>query len=306
MGLVASLSPRGASGFGASSTAEQVTAGCDLAGKTYLLTGCNSGIGQETLRVLHRRGARVLAAARTVDKARAATLACAPGAIPIACELSEPASVRTCIEEVTRDGARLAGIIANAGIMALPKLTVHHGLELQFLTNHIGHFMLVTGLLDQLADDGRVVMVSSEAHRRAPREGIDFDNLAGERSYSPWGAYGRSKLANLLFANELARRFAGSRSTANAIHPGVIATKLTRNMGTLMGLVWGAVSPALLKSIPQGAATQCYVACHPAVAAVSGAYFSNCNVARPTAPGRDAALATRLWAESERIVARLG
>ena len=306
MGLIASLSRRGASGFGASATAAQVTAGLDLAGKTYLLTGCNSGIGQETLRVLHLRGARVLAAARTVAKAQAAIDACAPGATPLACELSEPASVRACVVAVRQRGDALAGIIANAGIMALPALTVRHGLELQFLTNHVGHFMLVTGLLDQLTDDGRVVMVSSAAHRRAPRAGIDFDNLAGERGYTPWGAYGRSKLANLLFATELARRLAGTRRTANAIHPGVIATNLTRNMGAAVGALWGAISPVLLKSVAQGAATQCYVACHPAVAGVSGAYFSDCNVARPTALGADPALAARLWAESERIVARLG
>lgn len=306
MGLIASLTPRGRSGFGAASTAEQVTAGRELAGKTFLLTGASSGIGLETLRVLHLRGARVLAAARTVDKARAAIAACAPGAVPVACELSEPASVRACVEAVQRDGGELAGIIANAGIMALPTLTVRHGLELQFLTNHLGHFMLVTGLLDQLAPDGRVVVVSSTAHRRAPREGIDFDNLAGERGYTPWGAYGRSKLANLLFAKELARRLAGSGRTANAIHPGVIATNLTRSMGAAVGALWGVVSPVLLKSIPQGAATQCYVACHPAVAGVSGAYFRNCNVARPSALGEDPALAARLWAESERLVAQLG
>lgn len=305
MGLIASLSPRGRSGFGASSTAEQVTAGVDLTGKTFLLTGCNAGIGRETLRVLHRRGARVLAAARTVAKAQEAIDACAPGAVPLACELSEPASVRACVDAVTRDGAPLAGIIANAGIMALPTLTVRHGLELQFLTNHIGHFMLITGLLDRLADDGRVVVVSSTAHRRAPAEGIDFDNLAGQRSYAPWAAYGRSKLANLLFTRELARRLAGSRRTANAIHPGVIATQLTRNMGKAVGVLWGAMSPLLLKSIPQGAATQCYVACHPTVATVSGEYFKDCNVTRSSARGADLALAARLWAESERIVATL-
>jgi WW domain-containing oxidoreductase len=305
MGLFASLKPRGPSGFGASSTAEAVTAGLDLSGKTFLLTGCNSGIGLETLRVLGLRGARVLAAARTVDKAREAIDAHAPGAIPLACELSEPASVRACVEAVKKDGAKLAGIIANAGIMALPRLEVRHGFELQFLTNHLGHFMLITGLVDQLADDGRVVLVSSAAHARAPREGIDFDNLAGEKSYTPFEAYGRSKLANLLVARELARRFEGSRRTANALHPGVIGTNLTRNMGSAVGVIWGALSTAFLKSIPQGAATQCYLACHPAVAEVSGKYFSDCNVERPTRLGQDDALARRLWEESEKIVARL-
>ncbi|MBI4951117.1 MAG: SDR family oxidoreductase [Myxococcales bacterium] len=309
MGLFASLKPRGPSGFGASSTAEQVTRGLDLAGQTFLLTGCNSGIGLETLRVLGLRGARVLAAARTEDKARQAIAACGPsaaGAIPLACELSEPASVRACVAAVKALGAPLAAIVANAGIMALPKLEIVHGLELQFLTNHLGHFLLVTELVDALADDGRVVLVSSSAHRRAPRAGIDFDNLAGETGYAPWAAYGRSKLANLLFAKELARRLAGSRRTANAIHPGVIGTNLTRSMGAAVAAIWSVTSRALLKSVPQGAATQCYVACHPDVAGVSGECFSDCNVARPSALALDEALARRLWDESERLVAALG
>jgi NAD(P)-dependent dehydrogenase (short-subunit alcohol dehydrogenase family) len=305
MGLLASLKPRGPNGYGASSTAEEVTTGLDLSGRTYLLTGCNSGIGRETLRVLRMRGASVIAAARTEEKAREAIDAVAPGAVPLACELSEPASVRAAVETVRRHGARLDGIIANAGIMALPKLEVRYGLELQFLTNHIGHFILVTGLRDQLADDGRVVMVSSAAHHRAPAAGIDFGNLAGEKSYAPWEAYGRSKLANLLFAKELARRFAGSKQTANALHPGVIATNLTRHMGAAIELVWSAASTALLKSIPQGAATQCFVACRPDNAAVSGEYFSDCNPARPSRLAMDEALARRLWVESEALVARL-
>ena len=308
MGLFASLKPRGPSGFGASSTAEEVTHGLDLSGKTYLLTGCNSGIGLETLRVLSARGARVLAAARSEDKARQAIDAVCPragAAVPLACELSEPASVRACVEAVNKAGACLDGIIANAGIMALPTLTLHHGLELQFLTNHVGHFLLVTGLVERLASDGRVVVVSSSAHERAPREGIDFDNLAGERGYSPFRAYGRSKLANLLFAKELARRMQGSRQTANALHPGVIATSLTRHMSRTVGVIWRVASNALLKSIPQGAATQCYVACHPEAAAQSGEYLADCNVARPRRIADDEALAKRLWEESERIAERL-
>ena len=150
-----------------------------------------------------------------------------------------------------------------------------------------------------------MVVVASSAHRRAPREGIDFDNLAGQKRYVPWTAYARSKLANILFAKELARRLRGSRRTANAIHPGVIGTGLTRNMGAAVGAVWKVASTALLKSIPQGAATQCYLACHPAVAGVSGGYFSDCNVARPSALAEDAALAMRLWDETAQIAMRL-
>jgi NAD(P)-dependent dehydrogenase (short-subunit alcohol dehydrogenase family) len=252
-----------------------------------------------------------------VDKAQRAIDACraagagVTGAVPVACELSEPSSVRACVEAVKKIGAPLDAIIANAGIMAPAKLEVKHGLEIQFLTNHVGHFILVTGLTEQLSDDGRVVVVASSAHRRAPRVGIDFDNLAGERSYDRWQSYGRSKFANILFASELARRFAAdasvarARRTANSLHPGVIGTDLTRNLPGAVASAWTALSTALLKSIPQGAATQCYVACHPDVAGVSGKYFADCNVAEPRRLASNAELAKRLWDETERIAARL-
>jgi WW domain-containing oxidoreductase len=191
MSLLAMLKGKGPNGFGYGSTADDVVAGIDLHGRTVLLTGCNSGIGLETLRALARRGARVIATARTVDKAREACGGGPAGFLPLACDLSEPASVRTCVQAVRQDGAKLDALVCNAGIMALPTLRQAYGYELQFFTNHIGHFLLVTGLLDQLATDGRVVVVASAAHRRAPAEGIDFDNLSGARRYLPWEAYGR-------------------------------------------------------------------------------------------------------------------
>ncbi|NOY25162.1 MAG: SDR family NAD(P)-dependent oxidoreductase, partial [Oligoflexia bacterium] len=237
MSLLALAMPAGPSGFGYSSTAEQVTAGLDLTGRRYLVTGCNSGLGAETMRVLCLRGATVLGAARTLDKAQAACDA-APGlAVPLACELSEPASaaacVAACIDKLDTQGAALDAIICNAGIMALQKRKVKHGLELQFLTNHVGHFILVTGLLDSLASKGRVVVLSSAAHKQAPNQGIRFDDLACQSWYSPWGAYGQSKLANLLFVRQLAGRLAGSGKVALAVHPGVIATSLTRHLKPL-------------------------------------------------------------------------
>ncbi len=305
MSIASFFSRPGASGFGASSTAEQVTDGLSLAGKRYLLTGANSGIGLETGRVLALRGATVVCAARTVDKAAEAARGFATEIIPVACELSEPASVRACIEHVRGLAITLDGIIANAGIMALPTLEVKHGLELQFLTNHVGHFILVTGLLDRLAPDGRVTMLSSAAHMNTPRGGIDFDNLDGAKGYSAWSAYGRSKLANLLFAKALARRFGGSRRVANAVHPGVIATNLGRHMPSWGRAVLGAMEPLFLKSIPEGAATQTWAAVHPAAGEHNGEYLADCNVARASAHGRDTALATRLWEETEALVARM-
>jgi NAD(P)-dependent dehydrogenase (short-subunit alcohol dehydrogenase family) len=304
MSLVSMFKGKGPSGFGYGSTADEVTAGVDLSGKSVLVTGVSSGLGRETARVLARRGARVLGAARTADKARAALEGTADGAVPLACELSEPASVRACVEEAQRLGGEISCIVCNAGVMALPKLEQAHGYELQFFTNHVGHFLLVTGLLPRLAAHARVVVVSSSAHQSAPPEGIQLDNLSGERGYSPWLAYGQSKLANILFAKELARRLPAGQ-TANAVHPGVIATNLVRNMNGVLRAVWAVASPIGMKNVAQGAATQCYVAGHPAVASVSGEYFVDCNVAQPSHLARDAALARRLWDESERIVARL-
>ena len=306
MSLYALFRSKGPSGFGYGSTAEQVTEGLSLEGKTYLVTGCNSGLGQEALRVLALRGARVVGTARTVEKAKVACDAVTGKTVPMACELSDPASVRACVEAVKREGIMLDGIICNAGIMALPKLEQAFGYELQFFTNHIGHFVLVTGLLGQLTETGRVVMVTSNAHTSAPKEGIEFDNLSGAKGYQAWGAYGQSKLANLLFAKELSRRFAGTTKTANAAHPGVIATRLVRHMNPIAGFVYGLVGPTLvLKSVPQGTATVLFVATHPSVASVSGEYFADCNVAKPRADADDAAMAKKLWAASEKIVAEV-
>lgn len=305
MWLFVRFLPHGKSGFGSASTAEDVTAGLDLSGRTVLVTGSNSGLGLETARVLALRGARVLAAARSVEKAQQA-VASLPGAfVPLACELADPQSVRACVQSVKQLGFPLDAIICNAGIMALPKRERAFGYELQFFTNHIGHFMLVTGLLDALSERGRVVVLSSTMHKRAPSAGIEFDDLSGERNYTAWGAYGQSKLANVLFAKQLAKRFAGSGRTANAVHPGVIPSPLARHFSPISRAVYTSVGPLFLKDMARGAATQCYVAVHPDAAAISGEYFADCNVKQASAQGRDAALAERLWSESERIVAGL-
>jgi len=307
MSLLAVLKGKGENGFGYGTTAEEATAGVDLTGKTVLVTGCTVGLGLETTRVLHKRGAHVIAAARTADKASAAiTAAGAAGrATPVACELSEPSSVRACAAAVRDSGRRLDAIVCNAGIMALPELQQKHGYELQFLTNHIGHFLLVTGLLDQLTSDARVVMLSSGAHKQAPAAGIEFDNLSGERGYRPWKAYGQSKLANLLFASELSRRFVGTARVAFAIHPGVIRTELVRHLSPFARGAFAVLGPLGLKTIPQGAATQCYAAAHPDARRHSGAYLADCNPAEPSRHGKDTALAGKLWKRSEEIAAQL-
>jgi NAD(P)-dependent dehydrogenase (short-subunit alcohol dehydrogenase family) len=305
MSLYQHLRQDGPSGFGYGTTADEVAAGLSLAGRTVLVTGCASGLGLETMRVLAARGARVLGTARTLERARAACAAAGAAAVPLVCELGDPRSVRACVEAVRRAGERLDALVLNAGIMALPRREQAFGVELQLFTNHVGHFLLATGLLDRLADDARVVVLSSAAHLRAPREGIRFDDLGAERSYSPWSAYGQSKLANLLFAKELARRLAGTRRTANAVHPGVIRTNLGRHMPGFMRFALALGGPLVLKTVPQGAATQVWAAVHPGAQGLSGAYLADCNVAQARPDADDPALARRLWDVTEEIVKRL-
>jgi len=304
MSLFAMFKSAGPTGFGYGSTAEQVTEGLSLAGQMILVTGCNSGIGREACRVLALRGALVLGTARSKEKAAAACATFPGKAIGYACDLSDPSSVRGCVAAVKADGHRLDAIICNAGIMMLPKLEKSHGYELQFFTNHIGHFMLVTGLLEQLKDEGRVVMLSSEGHRRAPVGGIEFDNLSGDKGYQPLTAYGQSKIANLLLAKELQRRFAGTKKTAYAVHPGVVATNLGRNLGPVLSRL-AAIGPLFLKSLGEGAATEVFAAVNAKALPLAGSYLSDSNVEKPRADAEDAALATRLWAESEKIVQAL-
>jgi len=305
MSIYELFTSKGPSGFGYGSTAEQVTQGLSLEGKVMLVTGCNSGIGHETMRVLALRGAKVVGTARTYEKAKTACDMVGGNTLPLACELSDPVSVRGCVDGVKRAGLALDAIICNAGIMALPKLEKAFGCELQFFTNHIGHFMLVTGLLDQLTEAGRVVMLSSDAHKGAPKVGIQFDNLDGSKGYSGWASYGQSKLANLLFAKELARRFNGTNKTANAVHPGVIKTNLARSMNPVVAIALSIAGPLALKTVGQGAATEVYVATSPQLANVSGQYFADCNVAKPRRDANDEAMAKKLWEVSEKIVAEL-
>ena len=243
--------------FNKRSSAEQVTDGIDLSGKVAVVTGINSGIGNETARVLALRGARVFGTARTLDKAKEACGTLSGDLVAIGCELTDPASVRAAVESINSNTESIEILVANAGVMALPKLELVNGLEKQFATNHMGHFALITGLLRKIeaADSARIVIVSSAAHMQAPREGIEFDNLDGHKGYSGWKAYGQSKLANVLFANELARRLKETGVTVNSLHPGVIATNLGRHMNPLIGLAFGVFGFWMMKNVGQGAAT---------------------------------------------------
>jgi len=295
--------------FGSSSTAEEVTAGLDLSGKTALITGATSGLGLETLRVLALRGAHVIATGRTLEKAQQACASVKGRTTPIALELERWDSIVAATNLVQALGMPIDMLICNAGIMALPKVEQVYGLEKHFVVNHLGHFILANRLLPQVqaAAQGRVVVVSSLGYQWAPPAGIEFDNLSGERGYEPNKMYGQSKLANGLFSLELARRLraAGSTATSNAVHPGIILTNLGRHFDEWKRTVSKLIGWTFMKSIPAGAATSCYVATAPALAGVSGHYFENCNPVVPMAGKHmdDLALAQKLWQRSEEIVA---
>jgi WW domain-containing oxidoreductase len=309
MSLYGWLQGTGPSGFGYNSTAEEVTEGLDLAGRTIAITGFNSGLGYETARILAERGATVFGMARSEEKSERTCRQLPGDTVPFVCDLSEPDSVRSCIEDLRKQDESLDALVANAGIMALPELNQKYGYELQFWVNHVGHFMLATNLVDELTDDGRAVILSSRAHERAPEGGIEFDNLSGERDYDAWTAYGQSKLANLLFVKELARRFEADDThdkTAVAVHPGVINTNLTRYMNPLFRGVAALFEPLAMKSTEQGAATQTWAAVHPDAADLNGEYLVDCNVADPEDVADDRQLAERLWEETERIVEDVG
>jgi NAD(P)-dependent dehydrogenase (short-subunit alcohol dehydrogenase family) len=298
----ASIPPTGP--FGKSSTAEEVTAGIDLTGKTVLVTGATSGIGLETMRVLALRGAHVLGTGRTHDKAQAACASVAGRTTPLALELEDWDSIVACANQVRALNAPIDTLICNAGVMAIEKREQVRGIEKQFAVNHLGHFIFTNRLLDvvQASPAGRIVVLGSGAYKSAPPGGIEFDNLSGDRDYEPQRAYGQSKLANYLFVRELARRLQGSAATANTVHPGVIFTNLGRHLPEWQLVAARLIGWIFMKTIEQGAATSCYVATSAALAGVSGYFFQDCNPLQPEGPYmEDDTLAARLWQVSEAL-----
>ena len=225
--------------------------------------------------------------------------------IELTVQLERWDSVAAAAEQVRALGTPIDMLICNAGIMALPQLEQVYGLEKQFVVNHLGHFILVNRLLDQVraAPQGRVVAVSSMGYRWAPAGGIEFDNLSGERGYEPNKMYGQSKLANMLMVLGLAERLAGTTTTANAVHPGVINTNLGRHFEAWKRVAASLIGWTFMKSVEAGAATTCYVATAPALAGTSGQYFEDCNPVVPQAGKHmdDRELAARLWARSEEL-----
>jgi len=304
--------PRGP--FGPQSTAEDVTAGLDLSGRTALVTGATSGLGYETLRVLALRGAHVYATGRTLAKAAQACAGITGTATPLALELEDFQSAVDCAQSLNAAGVVPDIVILNAGINTFGELELVGGVEKMFAVNFLGHFVLVNHLLQPMLAGrsgprapGRIVHVGSRsAYTQAPAAGIDFDNLRGERHFDASEAYGRSKLANALFSLELAQRLEGSAVTSNVIHPGLVQTDIARTAPAIVRTLFSMFGGIVAKSPAEGAATQVYVATSPALDGVNGAYFEDCNPVRVNGDNHvfDAAQAAQLWQVAEQLTAR--
>jgi NAD(P)-dependent dehydrogenase (short-subunit alcohol dehydrogenase family) len=267
--------------FGFESTAAEVAAGIDLIGKRAIVTGGSSGIGVETARVLAAAGAEVTLAVRNTaaGEQTAADITASTGNAAIHVGLLDLADQASVAAFVADWSGPLDRLVNNAGVMALPELQLTpEGWELQFATNHLGHFALALGLHDALAaaGDARIVSLSSRAHLRSP---VVFDDLNfTSRPYDPWLAYGQSKTANILFAVEATRRWSGDGITANAVHPGAIAaTNLSRYMDPQLLADLVASGSTRYKTIEQGAATSVLVATSPQLEGIGGRYFEDCN-----------------------------
>ena len=296
--------------FGQYSTATEVVEGIDLSGKRAIVTGAASGIGIETARALASTGAEVTLAVRNTDAGAqtAADITATTGnqnihVAPL--DLSDRDSIAKFVAAWDKP---LHILVNNAGVMALPEQHTPEGWEMQFATNHLGHFALALGLHDALAADGaaRIVSVSSSAHMLSP---VVFDDIHfAFRRYDPWLAYGQSKTANVLFAVGATARWFGDGITANALMPGAIATNLQRYTGGLK------TPPERQKTPEQGAATSVVLATSPLLEGIGGRYFMDCNEATiltqrtedysgvaPYALNPDNA--DRLWEESLRLLA---
>ena len=295
--------------YGKDSTAEDVTEKLDLAGRVILVTGCNSGIGYESMRVLAMRGAHVIGTGRTLEKARAACDSVTGKTTPLVLELSDFKSAVDCAASVQALGVELDAIILNAGINSIRgDVELVNGIEKMWVVNFLGHFVLVNHLAPTMvaAGHGRIVHVGSQSgYLRAPPVGIDFDNLRGEGEYDAILAYGRSKLANALFSLELAKRLDGSGVSSNALHPGLVNTNIVRNAPEFVRGAIKLLGTVIAKTPEQGAATQVYVATNPLVEGVSGAFYLDCNPVRISGDHHmyDEPMARRLWATAEEMTA---
>jgi len=282
--------------FGRRSTADHVLAGIDLTGRHIIVTGCDSGLGRETLNAFAANGASVIGMARTLESASRACAQASPECIPVGCDLSRFDSITAALDTIRGLSVPLDAIVANAAAVNLPSLEVRHGVEMQFLTNHLGHFMLVNGIADLLRDgSARIVMVSSGASiSQTPSEGVMFDNLDGRQFYNPTIFYAQSKLANALYAKELSRRLTARGIAVNSADPGAARTRIRK----------GFFARLFAKTAAQAAATQALLAASPEASGITGEYWSNCKVSEGNPLLQDIVLARRLWDVSQEILDR--
>lgn len=271
----------------------------DISGKTVLVTGASSGIGLSACEALGKRGARLIMVGRNAEKTEAAAeavRAAAPGS-DVAVELCDLAS----LEDIRALGRRLRGglphldvLLNNAGAMHTTRKETADGFEMTYGVNHLGYFLPTLALLPLLraAPAARIVNVASDAHRAGK---VDLDDLQMDRrGYSSWTAYGTSKLLNILFTTELARRLEGTAITANSLHPGVVRTGFAHNDAGWMSTVWRLFGVFQI-SPSSGAETSVHLCADPAVDGVSGRYFAKCRQRKPSAAARRDDLALRLW-----------
>jgi NAD(P)-dependent dehydrogenase (short-subunit alcohol dehydrogenase family) len=317
--------------LGATSTTEDVLSGINLRGKRILVTGVSAGLGVETARSLAAHGANVIGTARDLAKAEAAGIQIRKDAVAnggsfdlVELDLASLASVRNCADKLLRKGELFDVIIANAGVMATPFSDTTDRFEMQFGTNHLGHFVLVNRIVPLIRNEGRLINLSSAGHRFS---NVDLDDPNFERTpYDPFVAYGRSKTANILFAVAFDRRHCDRGLRAAAVHPGVIETELARyvdpgrieNLIKRMNdqLIAEGKGPFVRKTVPQGAATSVWAAVVAPAEEIGGHYCENCHVGeivpdRVTISGvsegvREYALdpnnAEALWKKSEQMV----
>lgn len=311
--------------FGFENTTDEVLAGIDLAGKRAIVTGASGGLGEETARALAAKGAAVTITARDVPKgeAAAAKIRESTGNADIdvrELELADLASVRAFAEGYLADHDKLDLLINNAGVMACPLTRTPAGWEMQFATNHVGHFLLTCLIAPALkaAAPSRIVNLSSAGHHMSA---VDFDDpFFNNREYDKWVSYGQSKTANILFSVGLEKRLAGAGVHAYAVHPGGIMTELGRHLtdediAAMMernDISDPEAFQAGFKTVPQGAATSVWAATSPDLEGRGGLYCEDCHVAGPGAGGirdgghapwaLDPDAAERLWALSEELV----